>query len=606
MLFHEIAAGGMATVHFGRLIGEGGFSRTVAVKCLHAHFAKDQEFAEMFLDEARLAARIQHMNVVAILDVVAREGELFIIMEYVHGESLSKLIKEARKRKTPLPPKVVSAIVIGALEGLHAAHEAKSEQGEPLGIVHRDVSPQNVMVGVDGIAKVLDFGVAKAAGRMQTTRDGQIKGKLAYMAPEQLKAQDVDRRTDIYAASVMLWEALTGRRLFKADDDVGLFGMVLHAQVEPPSSVVPSLPPELDAVVMRGLERDPEKRFATARDMAEALEKAVGYASAREVGSWVEKLASDTLDVRSQKIVEVESFTSSKIRAMMAEHSSLSDSGSFASPSIDLAGSASAISMPASDGVSSGPVSLGVLPPPRLPPRSSSMISSADLAGYLPGSDSKVDLLSRRLDMAAGDAMAPLGDQEVSGISSLSSISNLSLSDSDSGNDESQRSSHLFLKIGAVTLLGSVAIVGLVMLLASALKHDAAPAGRIVQAGDAPAAQGLGSSEMMIVTIAPQMTVESSTEVVSEPVDAGEGEADVAAPIEVVEAEPKSHVSTGADKHKPVAAFTKPSTKSSSSTAPSSPVTSSTKSTSSSSNAGCDPPYYIDHRRVKVPKPHCL
>src|SRR5450432_3116813 len=177
-LYGKLAAGGMATVHFGRLLGPAGFSRTVAIKRLHPQFAKDPEFVAMFLDEARLAARIHHPNVIATLDVVALEGELFLVLEYVQGESFASLLRAARDRRTPVPLPVVSAVMTGVLHGLHAAHEAKNERGEPLRLVHRDVSPHNVLVGADGVPRVLDFGIAKAAGRLQTTREGHLKGKL--------------------------------------------------------------------------------------------------------------------------------------------------------------------------------------------------------------------------------------------------------------------------------------------------------------------------------------------------------------------------------------------------------------------------------------------
>jgi serine/threonine protein kinase len=174
-LHGEIAAGGMATVHLGRLVGSGGVSRLVAIKRLHAQFAKDPEFVTMFLDEGRLSVRIHHPNVVSVLDFIATDGELFLVMEYVQGEALSSLVKVLRKREEPIPEKITSSIVVGLLQGLHAAHCATNERGHPLSIVHRDVSPQNVLVSVDGVARVLDFGVAKAAGRLQTTREGHIK-----------------------------------------------------------------------------------------------------------------------------------------------------------------------------------------------------------------------------------------------------------------------------------------------------------------------------------------------------------------------------------------------------------------------------------------------
>src|SRR5262245_61720717 len=284
----EIAAGGMATVHFGRLVGAVGFSRTVAIKRLHAQFARDPDFVSMFLDEARLAARVQHPNVVTTVDVVPLEDEVFLVMEYVHGEALSKLIRAARRRGELVPPRIGVSILAGALHGLHAAHEAKSERGEPLNIVHRDVSPQNILVGTDGVPRVLDFGVAKAAARATSTRDGQMKGKVSYMAPEQLRGRGVDRRTDVFAAGVVLWEALTGRRLFDGDDPGEVLAKLLESHIPGPAEVEPSIPPVLDSIVMRALNRDITLRWTTAREFAIALEHSGPIALPREVGDWVE------------------------------------------------------------------------------------------------------------------------------------------------------------------------------------------------------------------------------------------------------------------------------------------------------------------------------
>ncbi len=305
-LYGRLASGGMATVHFGRLLGPAGFSRTVAIKRLHPQFAKDPEFVAMFLDEARLAARIQHPNVVATVDVVAREEELFLVMDYIRGESFSRLLKASRRLHIDVPVGVITGIVSGMLHGLHAAHEAKDEQGRPLAVVHRDVSPQNVLVGVDGVARVLDFGVAKAAARVQVTRDGQMKGKLSYMAPEQLQAKGVDRRTDVFAAGIVLWEALTGRRLFDAEHASEVLRMILSEEIPPPSAVVPSIARSIDEVVMKALSRDPDDRYATARAFGIAVEEAVQVASAREVGEWVEKVAGDTLLHRERAVAEME------------------------------------------------------------------------------------------------------------------------------------------------------------------------------------------------------------------------------------------------------------------------------------------------------------
>jgi serine/threonine-protein kinase len=309
-LYDEIASGGMAAVYIGRLLGPAGFSRTVAVKSLHAQFAKDPEFVAMFLDEARLAARIRHPNVVATLDVVAQSNELFLVMEYVEGESFSRLERATWAHHEQMPLPVVSAIVTDMLSGLHAAHEATDDHGEALHIVHRDVSPHNVMVGRDGISRVLDFGVAKAAARIQTTRDGQVKGKFAYMSPEQLTRKPVDRRTDVFAASVVLWEALAGERLFAADDPGAIVTRVLTEEIAPPSQKVPTVPAALDAIVMKGLSRDPEQRYATAEDMARAIESVVVPARPAEVKKWVTAVAGKALAERAAHIAEIESQSS--------------------------------------------------------------------------------------------------------------------------------------------------------------------------------------------------------------------------------------------------------------------------------------------------------
>jgi serine/threonine protein kinase len=306
VVYGEIAAGGMATVHFGRMTGLAGFARSVAIKRLHPQFARDPDFVDMFLDEARLAARIVHPNVVPTLDVVQNDEELLLVMEYVRGASLAQIIRILRKGKGRVPPLIATGILTGVLHGLHAAHEAKDDRGRKLDIVHRDVSPQNVLVGTDGVPRVLDFGVAKAAGRLQTTRDGQLKGKLAYMAPEQIKSSTVTRRTDIYAGAVVLWEALTCERLFRGDNEGNVLAAVLGGAEQPPSAVVQGLPQAVDRVVMRGLRLEPGERYATAREMALELEAALGVASAAEIGDWVERVAAKELAERAARIDDME------------------------------------------------------------------------------------------------------------------------------------------------------------------------------------------------------------------------------------------------------------------------------------------------------------
>jgi eukaryotic-like serine/threonine-protein kinase len=312
-LYGKIASGGMATVHLGRLLGPVGFSRTVAIKRMHPHFTEDPEFVSMFLDEARLAARVRHPNVVPTLDVVTTEGELFLVMEYVQGETLARLLRLTKAKELRIPMPIVGAIFSGVLHGLHAAHEAKNERGEPLGIVHRDVSPQNLIIGLDGVPRVLDFGVAKAAGRLQSTRDGQLKGKISYMAPEQVRGKAATRQTDIYAVSVVLWETLTGKRLFQDENEAAVLHHVVEGDVHPPSTLVPEVPAAFDAIVMRGMNRDVDKRFRTAREMAAAIETELRLAIPVQVGEWVDETAGAALASQAARVAEIESASDASV-----------------------------------------------------------------------------------------------------------------------------------------------------------------------------------------------------------------------------------------------------------------------------------------------------
>jgi eukaryotic-like serine/threonine-protein kinase len=304
-LFDALASGGMATVHLGRLLGSGGLGRTVAVKRLHAHFTTDHDFVTMFMDEARIVARIRHSNVVSMVDVIESTKGLFLVMEYIHGEALSKLLRTCRMKGEQIPIPLVAAILHDVLLGLHAAHETKGEDGRLLHVVHRDVSPQNVIVGADGVARVLDFGVAKAAGRAQVTREGQIKGKLTYMSPEQIRGK-VDRRADVFAAAVVLWEALAGRRFHEGAKDIEIVTRVVKGDFTRPSAIRTEIPPELEAVVMKGLEVDPAARWPDARAMALALERTVKLATSTEVSEWVERNAADVLAERAEKVLVME------------------------------------------------------------------------------------------------------------------------------------------------------------------------------------------------------------------------------------------------------------------------------------------------------------
>jgi serine/threonine protein kinase len=310
-LFDAIGHGGTATVHLGRLMGPAGFSKTVAIKRMHESVSRDPEVAAMFLDEARISARIRHPNVVAATDLLALDGETFLIMEYVHGESLAVLNDSLRARGQRMSVEIAVHVMRDVLNGLHAAHEASDEVGQPLGLVHRDVSPHNIQIGVDGSARVLDFGIAKALGRLQDTHTGQVKGKLSYMAPEQLLGQPLDRRVDVFAAGVVLWETLTGRRLFAADNPGQVVQRVLTETVPHLGALLPQLSPTLVNAVARATERDPEKRFASAGEFARELEDA---AEARAVGVWVRAASGDRLELRARRLREIESTPISNTR----------------------------------------------------------------------------------------------------------------------------------------------------------------------------------------------------------------------------------------------------------------------------------------------------
>ncbi len=306
-LFDEIASGGMGVVHFGRLLGSGGFERVVAIKRGHPGLAADPEIAAMFHEEVRLFSRIRHPNVVAALDVVEDAGELLLVMEYVHGVSLAQLARRAREAERPLPLAIAVTILCQVLRGLHAAHSARSAAGEPLGIVHRDVSPQNVLVGCDGLARILDFGVAKARDSQLRTRAGHVKGKLGYVPPEQIRGGAVDRRSDVYGAAVVLWELLANARLFGTGSAADTIQNVLAGKVPSLSVVAPrGVPAGLEAVVRRGLEVEPSQRFQSARDMAHALEQEMALVGEDELGDWVTMSAKELLAERSRRFAWAE------------------------------------------------------------------------------------------------------------------------------------------------------------------------------------------------------------------------------------------------------------------------------------------------------------
>jgi len=269
-LVARVAHGGMATLYLARRAGAAGFSRYLAVKVVHPHLADDERFVGMFIDEAKLSARIQDPNVVHVEELGEVDGTYFIVMEYVHGCPLSKLIRQFRKLKRRPSVELMVYVAMKVADGLHAAHETTDAEGRPLNIVHRDVSPQNVLLDYKGHVKLIDFGVAKARGR-QATLAGSLKGKLRYMPPEQALSQHVDRRSDIYSLGIVVWEMLTLRRLFDAETDHGLLDQVRAPKIGPPSMYTEGIDPALDEAVMMALSMDPEKRPPTAKHFRRML-----------------------------------------------------------------------------------------------------------------------------------------------------------------------------------------------------------------------------------------------------------------------------------------------------------------------------------------------
>ena len=273
-LIARIASGGMGMVFLARLEGVGGFQRLVAIKLMHPHLAADAQFIAMFLDEARLAARIHHPNAVSILDVCSSESGYYLVMEYVEGFTLDDILDLSDRTKKDIADMSLR-ILVDASAGLHAAHELKGDDGRSLELVHRDVSPQNILVGVDGVGRITDFGVARAAARITASRPGMIKGKPCYMAPEQARGEALDRRADVFALGIILWEILTGEQLFWSEaGEAAMLVRVMYDPIDPPSVRNPEIHSALDAVTMKALNREPEARYQTAREFTEDLEQA--------------------------------------------------------------------------------------------------------------------------------------------------------------------------------------------------------------------------------------------------------------------------------------------------------------------------------------------
>ncbi len=313
----RLATGGMAELFLGKRTGPNGFERPIAVKRILPHLARQPAFVAMFLDEARIAARLSHPNIVKVEDLGQADGELYMAMEYLAGVSVSRLMKQVAARGGALPPAVAAHVAACIAGGLHAAHHATDETGAPLELVHRDVSPENIFVTFDGQVKLLDFGVAKARDSLTHTRTGEVKGKVAYMSPEQCCAEPLDGRSDVWSLGVVLHEMLTGRRLFPQPNSVAVMRAILDEPVLPPSAFAP-VPPALDAACMKALARHRDSRYASALELREELLQLLPSLGARPEETLCALLKGDFAAVEQESIELVSLVTAQPTKATPA------------------------------------------------------------------------------------------------------------------------------------------------------------------------------------------------------------------------------------------------------------------------------------------------
>ena len=302
----KLAEGGMAEIFLARAASAGGVARYVVLKRILPRYAMDAQFLRMFLDEARLAAQLQHQNIAQVYDVGKLGDSYFFTMEYVHGETLRAIVARTRASDRIIPLDVILTIAAGAAGGLHHAHERIGLGGQPLGIVHRDVSPSNLMVSYEGAVKLVDFGVAKASDRLHETRSGAIKGKISYLSPEQCHAGEIDRRSDLFSLGIVMWELLARERLYRRASDFENMSAIIHEPTPAPSTRRPNVPPELDALVLKLVEKSPDARFQTAAELLEAIEGLAVRVGASLSTSGLAKFLRDVFGPRPEPWLETE------------------------------------------------------------------------------------------------------------------------------------------------------------------------------------------------------------------------------------------------------------------------------------------------------------
>ncbi|HUS33651.1 MAG TPA: protein kinase [Kofleriaceae bacterium] len=311
-ILRKLATGGMAEIYLARVSGTAGFEKLVVLKRILPTIAEDPRLVQMFLDEARLAATLRHPNIADVYDVGDDDGIVFFTMEFVHGQDVRTVRQDAKKRNDPVPLGVALAIVHGTASALEHAHELTGPDGKHLGLVHRDVSTSNVMVSYDGAVKLLDFGIARASSSTHKTQTGMLKGKIAYMSPEQCRGTPLDRRSDLFSLGIVMFELTVGRRPFRGDTDFAIMDQIVYQGAPKPSSIRPDYPPELEAIVMKLLDRNPALRYPTAEDLLHDLDEYIGanglWQSPRAIGKYMRTLFADKIVAWEQAEQEGVSF----------------------------------------------------------------------------------------------------------------------------------------------------------------------------------------------------------------------------------------------------------------------------------------------------------
>ena len=299
VLTERIAVGGMAEVFRGSLSGDSGFERPVAIKRILPQLTEDADFVSMFIDEAKIVVQLSHGNIAQVLDLGRVDDSYFIAMEYVHGRDLRAILEREHARKSAVPLPIACHVVMRVAEALHHAHNATGRDGRPLGVIHRDISPQNVLISFDGEVKVVDFGLAKAAGRATQTNAGVVKGKLAYLSPQQARGDDIDHRSDLYSLGLVFFELLTGRKMYAQGNDIDTVLAVQSNDVVPLRRVAPRMPAALEEILSRALEDDPNARYQTGMDFHDALEVFIyehaALTTRRDVAEYVRALFPDAV-----------------------------------------------------------------------------------------------------------------------------------------------------------------------------------------------------------------------------------------------------------------------------------------------------------------------